>query len=215
MAGLRRVDLVTDYVLVGGGAFARELHDWFTPSVHASGDRFIGYLDDGHAPMRGTGHDLPQLGTIGSYHAEDSHRLVMAVSAPADKRQLAERFGAVRFVSLVHPTAWVSASARIGQGVIIALNTDISANATVGDFATVNGYSSVGHDALLGDFATLSGYVDLTGYTEIGRETFVGSGARLLPKVKVGDRCKVGAGAIVVRSVGNDVTLFAAPARRL
>lgn len=206
---------MADYVLVGGGAFARELHDWFTPALRAAGDRFVGYLDDGDAPMRGTGHDLPQLGTIEAYPADAPHSLVMAVSSPAAKQRLVAKLGARRFASLIHPTAWVSASARIGHGAIIALNTDISANAAVGDFATVNGYSSVGHDAHLGDFATLSGYVDLTGYTDVGCGTFVGSGARILPKVKLGSGCTVGAGAIVVRSVGDDVTLYAAPARRL
>lgn len=215
MAALRRDELVTDYVLVGGGAFARELHDWFTPGLRAAGDRFIGYLDDGDAPLRGTGHDLPQLGTIEGYQADAAHRLVMAVSAPAAKQSLVTKLGASRFVTLIHSTAWVSASARIGQGAIIALNTDISANAVVGDFATVNGYSSVGHDARLGDFATLAGYVDLTGYTDIGRATFIGSGARILPKVKLGSFCTIGAGAVVVRSVGDNVTLYAAPARRL
>ncbi|MGI4795994.1 MAG: acetyltransferase [Janthinobacterium lividum] len=206
---------MTDYVLVGGGAFARELHDWFTPGFRATGDRFIGYLDDGDSPMRGTGHDLPQLGTIEGYTAVAGHNLVMAVSAPAAKQLLVAKLGASCFARLIHPTAWVSASARIGQGAIIALNTDISANATVGDFATVNGYSSVGHDACLGDFATLSGYVDLTGYADIGRATFVGSGACILPKVKLGASCTIGAGSVVVRSVGDGVTVYAAPARRL
>jgi hypothetical protein len=34
---------MTDYVLVGGGAFAREIHDWFAPGLSGD-DRFVGYL---------------------------------------------------------------------------------------------------------------------------------------------------------------------------
>ena len=206
---------MTDYVLVGGGAFARELHDWFTPSFVAAGNRFTGYLDDGDEPMRGTGHDLPQLGTIAGYRPNPAHRLVMAVASPEGKQRVVAALGAERFASVVHPTAWVSASARVGQGVVIGVFADVSANAVVGDFATVNAYGSVGHDADLGDYATISSYVDLTGYAKVGRASFIGSGARLLPKVGVGERCTVGAGAVVVRSVGDGVTLYAAPARRL
>jgi hypothetical protein len=33
---------MTDYVLVGGGAFAREIHDWFAPGLPRD-DRFVGY----------------------------------------------------------------------------------------------------------------------------------------------------------------------------
>lgn len=206
---------MTDYVLVGGGAFARELHDWFTPGLAAVGDRFTGYLDDNDDPMRGTGHDLPQLGTIADHRLDPECRLVMAVASPLGKQKVAQALGFERFASLVHPTAWVSASARIGHGAVVAVFADISANAVVGAFATVNGHASVGHDATLGDFSTLSGYVDLTGHVTVGPGSFLGSGARVLPKVKLGGRCIVGAGAVVVRSVGEDVTLYAAPARRL
>lgn len=206
---------MTDFVLVGGGAFARELHDWFTPSLVAGGNRFIGYIDDGDHPMHGKGHDLPQLATISHYRPNAVHRLVMAVASPDGKQELVSKLGADRFTSLVHPTALVSASARIGRGVVIAPFADVSANATVGDFATVNAYGSVGHDAELGAYATISSYVDLTGYVKVGQGSFVGSGARLLPKTGVGERCMIGAGAVVVRSVGDGVTLYAAPARRL
>ena len=196
---------------------ARELHDWFTPGLTAAGDRFVGYLDDGDDPMRGTGHDLPQLGTVAGYRANPEDRLVMAIASPAGKQEVAARIleaGGV-FASLVHPTAWVSASARIGQGVVVGVFADVSSNATVHDFATINGYSSVGHDAVLGEYATLSGYVDLTGFVTVGRGSFLGSGARVLPRLSIGERCVVGAGSVVVRSVGDDVTLYAAPARRL
>ncbi|MCE2575648.1 hypothetical protein [Komagataeibacter sp. FNDCR2] len=206
---------MTEYILVGGGGFARELYDWFTPSLTASGSRFIGYLDDGSAPMQAYGHTLPQLGRIVDYRPNPAHRLVMAVGSPAGKQKITGILGTQQFASLIHPTAWVSASACIETGAVIGVFADISANATVRQFATVNGYSSVGHDAELGPYATLSGYVDLTGNSKVGTASFIGSGARLLPHVHVGERCTVGAGSIVVRSTQNDVTMYAPPARRL
>ncbi|MBM9403565.1 acetyltransferase [Gluconacetobacter azotocaptans] len=206
---------MVDYILVGGGAFARELHDWFTPSLTEAGSRFLGYLDDGDEPMRAYGHALPQLGHIADYRPDPAHRLVMAIGSPAGKQKIVDQLGAEHFSTLIHPTAWVSRSARIGRGAIIAVFADISANAIVGDFTTVNGYSSLGHDAELGAFATLSGYVDLTGGTKVGMSSFLGSGSRVLPHVSLGERCTVGAGAVVVRSTGDDVTLYVPPARRL
>lgn len=206
---------MTDYVLVGGGGFARELFDWFTPSLTDAGSRFVGYLDDGADPMRAYGHTLPQCGRIADYRPDPAHRLVMAIGSPTGKQKVAELLGPDQFVSLVHPTAWVSASARIERGAIIGVFADISANAAVGAFATVNGYSSVGHDAQLGDYATLSGYVDLTGNARVGKASFLGSGSRVLPHVHIGERCNVSAGAVVVRSTGDDVTIYTPPARKL
>ncbi len=207
---------MTDHILVGGGALAREIHDWFRPSLALAGHRFVGYLDDTDQPMHGTGHDLPQLGPI-TGHRPGAASLVLAIADPPAKAQITQDLLAAGgvFATLLHPTAWISASATIGHGTVVSVFADVSANATLGRFSMLNGYASVGHDTVLGECSTLSGYVDLTGAVTVGRQCFFGSGARVLPKLVIGDRCMIGAGAVVVRSVPDDVTLYAAPARRL
>jgi len=207
---------MTDYVLVGGGAFAREILGWFTPNL-PPGDRFAGYIDDGDNPLRAAGYDLPQLGPIAGYRPDPAQKLVMALTGPADKKAVAEPLLAAGgvFASLIHPLAWVSKTARIGKGVVIAVFADVSADCNVGDFVTVNGHCGVGHDVELGAYSTLSGYVDLTGYVKVAGLCFFGSGARVLPRVKIGEGCTVGAGAVVVRTVAAGSTVYAAPARKL
>ena len=207
---------MSDYVLVGGGAFAREILGWFTPGL-ASGDRFAGYLDDGEGSMATAGYDLPHLGPIGGFRPSSSQRLVMALTDPAGKAAVVERLADARdaFAALIHSRAWRTRTAVIGRGVVVGPFADISADARVGDFATVNGYASVGHDAELGAFSTLSGYVDLTGFVKVGERCFFGSGARVLPKVVIGADATIGAGAVVVRTGAAGSTMYAAPARRL
>lgn len=206
---------MTDLVLVGGGAFAREIHDWFAPGL-PEGDRFVGYLDDGDRPMAAFGRDLPQLGDTKTYAPQPDQKLVMAVGDPKGKQALAGRLGGPRaFATLIHPRAWVSASARLGHGAVIGPFTDVSADSKAGDLLTLNAYSSLGHDVTVGDFVTLSGYVDLTGGVTVGDRSFFGSGSRVLPRLKLGADCTIGAGAVVVRGCEDGVTLYAAPARRL
>lgn len=209
---------MTDHVLVGGGGFANELFDWFAGPLEAAGGRIVGYLqDDAFASdtSPGLAARLPRLGPIQS-EAAGGRRLIMAVSAPAAKLALAERFadrGA--FATLRHPSAVVSASASLGAGVVLAPFSLVSASAVVGDLVTVNAHSSVGHDVTVGEGTTLSSYVDLTGYVTVGPQSFWGSGARVLPRVRVGARTTIGAGAVVFRTVPDGATLFAAPARKL
>ncbi|MES2033905.1 MAG: NeuD/PglB/VioB family sugar acetyltransferase [Pseudomonadota bacterium] len=207
---------MTDFILVGGGAFAREILGWFKPGL-AEGDRFVGYLDDGEEPMRLRGYDLPQLGTIKAFKPSGEQRMVMGLTDPAGKAAVADTLlqAGGKFASLVHPRAWVTDTARVGTGVIIGPFADVSADACVSDFTSINGYASVGHDVNLGAYSTLSGYVDLTGYVTVGAGSFFGSGARVLPSVKVGQHCTVGAGAVVVRNVPDGATVYAAPARKL
>jgi sugar O-acyltransferase (sialic acid O-acetyltransferase NeuD family) len=208
---------MTDYVLVGGGAFAREIHDWFAPVFAAGSDRFAGYIDDNDQPMQAYGRDLPQLGTMDGYDPSPAHRLVMAVASPKGKQALAGKLSARggRFDSLIHPTTLVSASAQVGLGMVAVPYCILSADTRTGAFATLNGFVSLGHDVVLGDYVTLSGYVGLMGAVEVGARSFFGAGARVLPKVKVGADCTVGAGAVVLRRTPDGVTLYAPPAKRL
>ena len=207
---------MTDYVLVGGGAFGRELYDWFTPGLKERGDRFVGYLDDNDAPMAAFGRSLPQLGPITGGSAEASVKLVMAIGDPAGKAIAARALGGAQaFATLIHPTAWISASAKLGRGTVIGPFADVSADAVAGEFVGLNAYASIGHDAHVGDYSTLSGYVDLTGGVKVGSQTFIGSGARVLPGLTIGDGCMIGAGAVMVRNAPAGTTYYAAPARRL
>ena len=208
---------MTEYVLVGGGAFAREIFDWFTPDLTEVGDRFCGYLDDGDQPFRAYGRDLPKLGDTHGYKPHPGQRLVMAVGDPAGKRALATRLTTLGglFATLVHPRAWIAASARLGQGAVIGPFSNVSSDCQGGDFVTLNAHASIGHDVQVGDYSTLSCYVDLMGGVTVGAASFFGSGSRVLPGVQVGEACMIGAGAVVVRRAADGVTLYAAPARKL
>lgn len=192
-------------VLVGGGALAREILDWF----RASHD-FAGYVDDGDDPLAGYG--VEHLGGLDA--AAGRSELVMAIAAPAAKTAIAARLDG-RYRTLIHPTAVISATARLGEGTVAAPFSMVSADARVGALVLVNAYSSVGHDVTLGDRSTLSCHVDLTGRVKVGEACFFGSGARVVPGVSIGDGATIGAGAVVMRRTAPGATLYAAPAKRL
>jgi sugar O-acyltransferase (sialic acid O-acetyltransferase NeuD family) len=196
-------------VLVGGGALAREIFGWFS----ATHD-FAGYLDDGDDPLAAFGYGLKHLGPVA--RGGPAGKLVMAIASPAGKTQAAETLGgAAGFHTLIHPSAVVATSARLGAGCVIAPFSMVSADAVVGDLVLVNAYSSVGHDVCVGDRTTLSCHVDLTGRVQVGEACFFGSGARVIPGVAIGDGATIGAGAVVMRRAPPGATLFAPPAKRL
>jgi sugar O-acyltransferase (sialic acid O-acetyltransferase NeuD family) len=116
---------------------------------------------------------------------------------------------------LIHPSAVVARTAILGEGVVVCPHAFVSADAVVGDLCAINGSSSIGHDVKLGSFATLSAHVDLTGWVNVDECVFFGSGARVLPKVQIGRGARIGAGAIVMRSVPADAVVYAPPSKRL
>lgn len=67
---------------------------------------------------------------------------------------------------------------------------------------------SVTHGVTIG-----AGGVGKIGVPEIGNNVYVGSGAKILGKIKVGDNVRIGANAVVVRDLPASCTAVGVPAR--
>ncbi len=204
--------------LVGAGAFAREVINWAADAANAGrAPRLTGFLDQSAQALDGFPYDLAYRGTIEAYTPLAGEQLVMAIADPLAKQRLVAtlRERGATFASLIHPTAVVAGSARLGEGVVICPLSLVSADARVEDFAAINAMSSVGHDVRLGACSTLSAHVDLTGRVEVGECCFFGTGAKVLPGVKIGERSKIGAGTLIMRNVKPESVMYAAPAKKL
>jgi sugar O-acyltransferase (sialic acid O-acetyltransferase NeuD family) len=205
-------------ILVGCGAFARELINWVEDLADLGKSITVsGFLDDNTNALQGFPYSVPSLGTISTFTPQPGDQLLMAIGDPKAKKSLfveLKNKGAT-FATLIHPSAVVARSARLGEGVVLCPQAFVSADAVVGDLCAINGNASVGHDVQLGNFSTLSSHVDLTGWVQVEECVFFGSGARVLPKVKIGTGARIGAGAVVMRSVPADTVVYAPPAKRL
>lgn len=204
--------------LIGGGAYARELISWID-HAHTAGrcPPVKAFLDDSSDALASFDYGLEHRGRLEDYAPADQESLVVAISDPIAKQAVVARLltKGARFATVVHPSAVIARTARLGQGVTICPLALVSADAVVGDFATINTMSSVGHDVRLGAYSTLSSHVDLTGRVHVGEGCFFGSGARALPGIKIGDRARIGAGAVVMRNVKAETVMYAPPAKKL
>jgi len=75
--------------------------------------------------------------------------------------------------------------------------------------------SEIGDDVLMYQGVTLGGTGKGTGkrHPTIGNEVIIGTGAKILGNIRVGDHVKVGAGSVVVRSVPDHSTVVGVPGR--
>ncbi|MDA7490966.1 acetyltransferase [Synechococcus sp. AH-707-M23] len=116
---------------------------------------------------------------------------------------------------LVHPTAWLSASAQLGLGSVVCAHAAIQAQTLIGSGAILNTGCSVDHDAQLGDGVHICPGSRLAGEVQVGDRSWIGIGSSVIQQIRIGADVTVGAGAAVVSDLPDGVTAVGVPARVL
>ncbi len=103
--------------------------------------------------------------------------------------------------TVVHPSAVISPSARLGLGTFVGPLAVVSTNSTVGDHCIVHLNSSVGHDAKIGDYCAVLPGARISGTVKIGDRVLIGSNAFVNAGVQIGNDCQVDALTYVCRDL--------------
>ncbi|HEX6441310.1 MAG TPA: hypothetical protein VF007_03925 [Stellaceae bacterium] len=107
----------------------------------------------------------------------------------------------IRFATLIHPTAQVASSARIGAGTILCPMSHAGPRSTLGQNLLLNAYAGVGHQSRIGDHCVLSPYSLAAGHAVLGEGCFLGSHVLVAAAKTVGAFGKVAAGSMVYRDL--------------
>lgn len=116
-------------------------------------------------------------------------------------------------VSLIHPSAVISPSARISKGVVVMPKAVINARAVIEDGVIINTAAVIEHDCVIGKFAHISPNAALAGGVGVAELTHIGIGASVIQNIKIGSRSTIGAGSVVVRDIGDNCVAYGVPAK--
>ena len=141
--------------------------------------------------------------------------LVLSPESSERRKVLAEEYSRLgfSFARLIHPSATVSDSARLGQGVVIQAGAIVSTNCQVGDFARVHFGGILLHDVSIGACSNIAPGAVVLGRVKVGEGAFIVANATVLSGRTVGDGAIVGAGAVVTRDVEDSTVVVGCPAR--
>jgi acetyltransferase EpsM len=114
---------------------------------------------------------------------------------------------------VVHPRAWVSPTATLGEGSVIMAGAVVQTGARIGAHCVINTGAIVEHDVVLGDHAQLAPGAAIGGAARVGPAAYVGLGAVVRDHTSVGAGATVGMGAVVVREVPPGARVMGVPAR--
>jgi len=180
--------------------------------------KVAGFLDDNVAVQGKLVAGFRVLGRIADAPKFADARFVCGIGSPQSYRRKLNIIASTglpveRWMTVVHPAASVSRTARLGCGTVVLANSSIGVNARVGNHVMILQNSVISHDAVVGDGSVLATGVCVSGMVVLGESTYVGSNAAIRERLQVGDRALVGIGAVVTRDIEVDAVVAGNPAR--
>lgn len=202
-----------DLVIVGAGGFGREMYHWARDCFSADQYRIKGFLSAKPNDLDGFEIKAPILGDPMQYAPQPNDRFLFAIGLIDVKRRLIDALAAkgAQFERLVHPTAIVCPTAKLGTGVVICPFVTVSDSVRVDDFAMLNFYASCGHDAQVGAYSVLCPYATLNGFAVIEEEVFMGTHSTVTPSRRVGHHSKISANSLVSQNTQPHTLVFGVP----
>jgi sugar O-acyltransferase (sialic acid O-acetyltransferase NeuD family) len=200
--------LPRDLIVVGAGGHAKVV----VATARAAGFRVVAIVDDDAARWGASLLGVPVSGPTARALDDAGAAVVLAIGRNAARRALATS-ARCDFVSLLHPSAIVEPSVRLGAGSVVFAGAVIQPDCTIGAHAIVNTGASIDHDCLLGTAVHVAPGSRLAGNVTLGDEVFLGIGAVVIPGITIGPRTTIGAGAAVICDLPADIVAIGVPAR--
>lgn len=207
-----------DIIIAGAGGCGREVAELAQSAFSSEKYRIKGFLSDDLTVLDDFSDvRLPLLGTIVDHLVMPQERFLLAVGSPAGRRKIAECLEAkgAQFISLIHPTAQILPSAKIGKGTIVYPFVFVGSHACIEDFCLLNVASVCGHDAVVGRFSVLSPSAHVLGKAGLGEECFLAAHTTLAPKKSLGDRAVVSANSAALRNAKEDAFIMGVPGKNM
>lgn len=206
-----------DVIVVCGGNLAKMSIDLlklnkaynihgFVDDIAKPGDSILGVPllgpIDSLAALKKEGY-VVAINSYGSILSDNTDELFFA------RKTLFERIKEAGFIlpTLIHPTAAISESAQLGEGVLVFENATIGPLAKIGDDCVINTGAIVSHDCKICNHARISPGAVLAGNVTIGENTLVGMGVTIFADVTIGKNVIIANGQNIMGNIPDNAVI--------
>lgn len=194
-------------VIIGAGGHAKVV----ISALVALHQEIVGVFDDNEHLWNKRVQGVQISGPISNLKAREGSQAVIAIGDNKIRRRVALEMD-LPWITVQHPTSVISPTAHVWPGAVIMAGAIIQPDSQVGQHSIVNTAAVIEHDCEIGAFVHVGPGVKLAGGVCVEEDVFLGLGACVLPRVRVGAGSTVGAGAVVVRDVQPGSTVVGVPA---
>lgn len=196
-------------IVLGAGGHAKVV----VSTVIEAGIKIEGIYDDDPGKWGKSILDIPIKGPFSMIHESECSNAVIAIGDNRTRRTIAEKFSYLRWISIVHPNAYVHSSVHLGGGTVVFAKAVIQPDSVLGEHCIVNTGATIDHDCRIGDYVHVAPGVNLAGEVTLGNGVFCGIGTKVIGGISIGDWTVAGAGSVVVRNLPEYSIAFGVPAR--
>lgn len=199
---------MSDVVVIGGGGHAKVV----ISTLRACGHSVPAVFDDDTAQWGTQILGVPVSGPAEAACRAGYEWGFIAIGQNTARQSMARRLN-LRWLVLVHPTAYVAPEVKLGDGTVVMAGAIVQPGSVIGEQTIVNTGATLDHDCRVENFAHLAPGVHLAGNVHVAEGAFLGTGCVVIPGRQVGAWTTVGAGAVVVRDLPGEVVAYGVPAR--
>lgn len=206
-----------EIVIIGAGGFGREVKV-LIDDINKISPTYIfkGYYDDGFDKgILINGYRV--LGSISDLNdSSTSMQVAVAIGDPNTKRRIIEQLNNPNIVypTLIHPSVICSEDfVSVGMGSIICAGNILTCNIEIQDFVILNLMCTVGHDTTIKRYSSIMPSVNISGEVILNESVYIGTGAKIINQLEIGENTIIGAGAVVSKSLPSNCTAVGIPAK--
>ena len=138
---------------------------------------------------------------------------VIGIGENKIRKKISEKLSIVKWQTIIHPSAIISADVEIGEGTVIMAGVIIQPGVKIGNHCIINTGSCIDHDCQINDYVHIAPNASLAGGIIVGEGTLIGIGSSIIPNIKIGQWSKIGAGSVVVHNQPDNCTVVGSPAK--
>lgn len=178
----------------------------------------VGYYDDHFSKSEFNGK--PVLGItaaiLNDYKGGKFDSVIIAIGynhMQARQKLFDKLTGKIPFATIIHSSAYIDKSSRVGEGSVIFPGCVIDQYVTIGNNVLLNTAVSISHHSSVGDHCFFGPRVAIAGRVAVQQSCFIGIGAIIKDLITIKNNCIVGAGSLVLKDIERNKLVYGVPAK--
>ncbi len=208
--------------IIGGGDLGKVIAHLIS---ELSEYKLVGFFDDyanAEQLVNVQGFEFPILGKTDDVSAQfekgNFDQLLIGIGYHhfAVRQMMFERWkGKIPFANLIHPSAIVDKSFRMGEGNVVLAGCVLDKNVVIENNVLLNIGVTIAHDGHIEDHSFLGPSCVLAGFVNVGKRCFLGVGSVVIDNIKILDDVQLGGGALVIDDISRRGLYVGSPVRFL